>query len=516
MLLSALRMVSVVLLGLCMLAISCQAQKGLDLVEYLERNSLDHRNLQECENDLTTIYYEVNVTLSTLEPSDIRCNEAQLYKLGELVDTALESLDLNEKYFGFVDVQNHLCLEEPHYQQDYRVSSSTVYSSSFSRRTHGRKLPSVRAHFIYHQVFAGGGRCRFCLPDNFDYRKNRLLQSLPQLRGGSSATAATQTNQGPNPRNDDNEAATTRLLQSQGLPCGCKVLDFSRDGQGLPIVGTPYVDKAEYSDSLGVRIYVNLPIVNDRTLGYAPSKKSRIYDTRQYVYDDRTGDKDLGSPNQACPGGGPGVGDGGGPFLKDNEDSNDEKTPNPGANCDPQGNALIIQESNKDFADDSLHGGEIVFSFVKGPVTLRHVTVMDIGQWDRESHLKVEFSNEDGTRAGSRYFAFQRYGDNSVEKVVINMDRVTRVVVKLAQSGAVSELAFCNPEEASCAYPKNEEAATMFTQDMIPLIEEEARNSILHTLYLAEVYERDYCLRGIPVEPNVTLSVTRKKDLQCY
>lgn len=62
------------------------------------------------------------------------------------------------------------------------------------------------------------------------------------------------------------------------------------------------------------------------------------------------GDSDLGSPNNMCPGGGPGEGEGGQP------DSGYE-------NCVPQGNVLVIQESNKACPDDTADGGWITFEF---------------------------------------------------------------------------------------------------------------------------------------------------------
>jgi hypothetical protein len=60
----------------------------------------------------------------------------------------------------------------------------------------------------------------------------------------------------------------------------------------------------------------------------------------------------LGSPNQACAGGGPGVGVGGMP------NSTYE-------NCEPLGNVLVVQESDKDTPDDNANGGTITFTFDK-------------------------------------------------------------------------------------------------------------------------------------------------------
>ena len=78
----------------------------------------------------------------------------------------------------------------------------------------------------------------------------------------------------------------------------------------------------------------------------------RIFDTANPVTGDY-GDSDLGSPNESCPGGGPGWGAGG--IYKA-----------PGQNCQPLGKVLIVQEYNKDhmdIPDDNGDGGKIYFDF---------------------------------------------------------------------------------------------------------------------------------------------------------
>lgn len=102
--------------------------------------------------------------------------------------------------------------------------------------------------------------------------------------------------------------------------------------------------------------------------GYTPTNGShnsngggaRVFDTFSPGGAGGIGDRDLGSPNEDCPGGGPGVGAGGGP------DS-------PYSNCVPQGNVLIIQEDNSATnnmaqPDDYGSGGYIEVSWRKGCV----------------------------------------------------------------------------------------------------------------------------------------------------
>jgi hypothetical protein len=79
-------------------------------------------------------------------------------------------------------------------------------------------------------------------------------------------------------------------------------------------------------------------------------------------------DPDLGSPNKACPGGGPGRGTGGKPNA-------------PFPNCSAQGNIMIIQNENIEPSNpnDSAFGGCVVFTFIQ-PVALKNFGIMDIDE----------------------------------------------------------------------------------------------------------------------------------------
>jgi hypothetical protein len=89
-----------------------------------------------------------------------------------------------------------------------------------------------------------------------------------------------------------------------------------------------------------------------------------------------TEDPDLGSPNQACPGGGPGVGVGGGPNAKY-------------PNCKAQGNLLIIQNpavpANR--PNDAPNGGCITVKFAHG-IELANMGLMDL----EEDNTKITVS----------------------------------------------------------------------------------------------------------------------------
>lgn len=82
----------------------------------------------------------------------------------------------------------------------------------------------------------------------------------------------------------------------------------------------------------------------------------------------QAGDTDLGSPNNKCRGGGPGIGRGGTP---------DSRFPN----CDAQGNLLIIQdprEPNQMIPNDSGYGGCLTLSFASGGVQLVNMGLLDV------------------------------------------------------------------------------------------------------------------------------------------
>jgi hypothetical protein len=80
-------------------------------------------------------------------------------------------------------------------------------------------------------------------------------------------------------------------------------------------------------------------------------------------------DPDLGSPNEACPGGGPGVGAGGGPNA-------------PFPNCIPQNNLLIIQspDSPENVPNDNGAGGCFIIEFQQS------VELVNMGLLDMEEN----------------------------------------------------------------------------------------------------------------------------------
>ena len=149
----------------------------------------------------------------------------------------------------------------------------------------------------------------------------------------------------------------------------------------------------------------------------------RLFDTGSI---DLNGDEDLGSPNEMCDNLGSGVGAGGEPGE-------------PGENCVPQGNVLIIQEDDEEEPNDREGGGMIIFDFLPG------VKVIEIGLMDIEgndSSITVSHLNP-SDRERVREVEISGLGDNSVQTVPINRENVFQLKVNLAGSGAVTSLAIC-------------------------------------------------------------------------
>ena len=77
-----------------------------------------------------------------------------------------------------------------------------------------------------------------------------------------------------------------------------------------------------------------------------------------------SGDPDLGTPNQHCPGGGPGVGSGGIPGAQ-------------GENCVAQGNALIMDENGPHRVPDDRTGTNSIHIVFKQEVMLEELSILD-------------------------------------------------------------------------------------------------------------------------------------------
>lgn len=192
-------------------------------------------------------------------------------------------------------------------------------------------------------------------------------------------------------------------------------IDFDRFSNGSLVEAGTYVS-SEWRDAFGVTISAWASCG-----GFTPDGKARVFDSSSPGTVD--GNSDLGSPNRLCSAGGPGAGAAGGPGT-------------PGENCIPQGNILVIQESNKTTPDDNFAGGVLCFEFT-APSGIQSVGLMDIPV-GRGDFVEVE-----GVGAPVRV-NFDGLGNNAVQRVPINFISARRLCVYLLGEGAVTDIVVCS------------------------------------------------------------------------
>jgi len=142
-----------------------------------------------------------------------------------------------------------------------------------------------------------------------------------------------------------------------------------------------------------------------------------------------TADTDLGTPNEGF--GGPGVGDGGAPGT-------------PGENAEALGMVGVISEDGLldedgdgrvDTPDDRRRGGTFAVAF-DDPVEVASIVVLDVDGYERDGEVLVEVDGE----AEPFSFPLEPLGNNSVQRITIDLEEVSRLVVAFPRSGAVGEV----------------------------------------------------------------------------
>lgn len=149
------------------------------------------------------------------------------------------------------------------------------------------------------------------------------------------------------------------------------------------------------------------------------------------------GDYDLGTPNQAY--GGPGQGSGGA--------SNDTAL----------GNILIISEDGDSAdPDDDAYGGYIRFEF-DSPVTIDHLDVLDIDSNEAGGSI-ITFT----TTSGTQTISIPTAGNNSAQRIIVDVADVTEMKVKFVSSGAISELCYTESTEQKVWFDANQAPGVEF------------------------------------------------------
>lgn len=154
------------------------------------------------------------------------------------------------------------------------------------------------------------------------------------------------------------------------------------------------------------------------------------------------GDYDLGAPNVDF--GGPGVGSGGGTYSD-------------AQNTQELGNILIITEDGDGSdPDDEAQGGVFTFTF-DHPVRVDYLELLDIDS--NESGGSVLTIN---SSSGSQSFSIPALGNNSFQRLDINVDDVTSVEVDFVSSGAITELKWTEFTEEKVWYDANDPPGPSF------------------------------------------------------
>ena len=191
-------------------------------------------------------------------------------------------------------------------------------------------------------------------------------------------------------------------------------VDFETTASGAPLTHGQYVSDQWLTWKLNIT-------ASSITGGYTPAGQARIFDTKL-----PGPDPDLGTPNEFCPGGGPGEGAGGVPTAI-------------GANCKYEGKVLIIQEDNEDpsVPDDSAEGGTIRFDFTY-PVTLNKIGFLDL---DGGLSALMDIKKADGSHYD--LIPLNGLGDNSIqEELFSGKNNVVSLNLGIKESGAVRFLCY--------------------------------------------------------------------------
>jgi hypothetical protein len=209
------------------------------------------------------------------------------------------------------------------------------------------------------------------------------------------------------------------------------ILDWQTDADGNPLSSGQVIDD-EFHSTTGISITL-------RAQSEAPggSNVRAIFPSHQppVAPSGRTIDADLGTPNETCPGGGPGIGEGG-------------ELGQPGENCTPQNNILIIPtvgDGDGDgfidgLPDDDEEGGLATFLFSE-VVSIDYLEIID--QENDETAIIRAYANVSGD-PGSLVaeVSTQPLGDNSFQRVALNALGVVRLDVEYLGSGGLANLAY--------------------------------------------------------------------------
>ena len=366
-----------------------------------------------------TYYYTTTIGMDSKQ--SLTCSGSQLTIIGAKLDALYDEVVSLDQALSNVALSTTVC------------PTPKVFTTRRDLLSHGsdEHLFYDEAHESHRKLqyktkynWSGTGSCYLCSTDNKDCRDLSDVEAQHHERGLREAYS---------------------------------VIDFSKDSNGNPVTAGQYV-MDQWRSKYGMRV-----IVEDARGGYAPGGKARIFDSTRPTGDDF----DLGTPNAKCPGGGPGIGIDGVPGKR-------------GENCIPQGNLLIIQESNKPEPDDNVVGGIMSFVF-DSPRRIGHIRIID-------GSNTLEATTPDGKIVS---FKFPSFGENAAQMLHLDIV-VTKMRMIISGGGGISEIGIFTPTLAKHALsPESRSyiAKKSPLEELIPYLEFDL--SYYLTTRINEIYGRD-------------------------
>ena len=128
------------------------------------KNENENEGICSDNDEVVVIDYELSLELYHLSaPQGMTCSHSELKTIGRLLSEAMDDPEIQED-FNIASFQSRLCIDDPSSNPSRRLQRQA------QQQEQQRKLSQL---FVYFYVFAGGGRCKLCLPDNNDIRRQR-------------------------------------------------------------------------------------------------------------------------------------------------------------------------------------------------------------------------------------------------------------------------------------------------------------------------------------------------------
>ena len=112
-----------------------------------------------------------------------------------------------------------------------------------------------------------------------------------------------------------------------------------------------------------------------------------------------------------------------------------------GENCVPQGNVLIVQESDKADPDDNLMGGVICFAAAGDPIEVISVGLMGISR-GMDYFIEATVEND----IVPKRLDIDGLGTNSVQTVAIDLSNIRELCLFMPGGGAVTSVSVCGTD----------------------------------------------------------------------